>query len=833
MRSTLALALGLALTWVGPAQAAPKDEARRAFNEGLELIAAGDYQAGILRFEQAYELVPHPAVLYNIARAYADSGQYERAIAAFERYLETEPIDRSEVEGYIATLRSRLDEAEVVEETPPATGARGYATEAELAELRRHAEELQALATRLAEREQAVVEAPAITTGPELVDPVVVPDEVVALEGALVEDLYERVVVTASRYGQDPLDAPAAITILTAEDIQLSAASSIPELLARVPGMDVMQLTAGQADVSARGFNRRLSNKLLVLVDGRSVYLDFIGSTVWASLPVTLDEIERIEVIRGPGSAIYGANAFAGVVNIITKTPGDPDNQDSLRVTAGSRASGGLSAVVSGREDDLGYRFSTEYQQHGRWAQEVDLDARPELSSPVADQTRSLEVYGGNAQLDWRLGQRGFASLSGGANKGFVEFYSLGALRNFFLDQQNEYVRGDLGWGPLHGRVFYNHLAGEAGNWYNAAGADELRAPIASHVLDATVDGNFHFGAEEQHTLLVGLNYRLKDVQWGFLDEDRRQHHYSGFVQEESRFGPLTTNAAVRVDKHPYISAPIPSPRLAVVGHLGEGRSLRVNAGTAFRTPTFMESHAELYIPTDIDGVLVNSNGDPELEPERIASVELGYLDHSSDLFRAEAVVYGFQVDRLIDLGPVDPSRTVDGFDESVGAYVAGDTTFINEDPSYRALGAELGVEFFGVAGLDTYANYALERITLVDGASRELVLSTPRHKVNGGVAWRSPWTLDLGMDLHWVDKQVWGIRGFDDAGQVQVVPTDLSSRLILANKLIWHVPAGHRRVEISAQAWNWLADLGSAQAQHPLGQPVGSRYSASLGYRF
>ena len=93
----------------------------------------------------------------------------------------------------------------------------------------------------------------------------------------LVEDLFDREVVTASNFGQDPVESPSAITVITAEDIRLSGATSIPEVLALSPGIDVMFLTAGQADVSIRGFNRRLSNKVLVLIDGRSVYLDIIG----------------------------------------------------------------------------------------------------------------------------------------------------------------------------------------------------------------------------------------------------------------------------------------------------------------------------------------------------------------------------------------------------------------------------------------------------------------------------------------------------------------------------------------------------------------------------
>ncbi|MCP4807847.1 MAG: TonB-dependent receptor [Proteobacteria bacterium] len=834
----LSVALGLALFCSTAAHAAPKDEARRAFNDGLELIAAGDYDGGIAEFQRAYDLVPHPAVLYNIARAYADDGQYENAIEYFELYLATEPIDRSEVEANVRTLQSRLDARapEVVEASEAPVSSGPVATASELAELRRHAEELSALAEALAAREQAALDAPTapvVDEGEPVVGVEVPIDEPVGLEGALVEDLFERVVVTASRYGQDPLDAPSAITVLTAEDIAMSSAVSIPELLTRVPGLDVMQLTAAQGDVSARGFNRRLSNKLLVLIDGRSVYLDFIGSTLWEALPVSLEEIERIEVIRGPGSASYGANAFAGVVNIITKTPGDPANDNVVRLGAGTKGTLSGSAMLSGREAGMGYRFSAGYDQLGRWARRVDLAERPDLMSPLDDQDVSLDMLRANGQVDWRVGEQGFLSVSGGVASGMTEFVSLGALREFYLEQDNVYARTDIGWGRLHGRVFYNRLDGMAGNWYETVGGTTTAAELRSDVLDATVDGNFDLGQSGNHTLLVGANYRYKAIAWGFLDADHTQHHVGGFVQEESRFGPVLVNAAVRVDKHPLIDNPIPSPRLALVTRLGEGRSLRVNAGTAFRTPTFMESYANLYIATDVDGVWANTLGDPELAPERIASVEVGFLEQSSDVFRGELAAYGFQVDNLIDLSGLDTSaKPFDGFDDETGSYIAGTSSFINEAPIFRGIGAEASAEYFGIDGLDLYANYAYERIAELE-QDKAIGRATPRHKVNGGATWRTPWTLDAGLQVSWVDRTVWPIRGFDDAGQIVVVDTDTPGRTIVSNRVVWHVPLGERRLDLTADAWNWLADVTGDVEHHPLGQPVGSRYHGSVQYRF
>ena len=153
---------------------------------------------------------------------------------------------------------------------------------------------------------------------------------------------YEERVVTASRRAQSSLEAPNATTVITAEDIRLSGATSLVELLRRVPGADVMKLGVGSANLSLRGFNQRIANKVLVLVDGRTEYQDFLGMTLWSAVPIGLEEIDRIEVIRGPGSALYGANAMLGVVNIITRAPGTgparPDERPGGRRATRRRA---------------------------------------------------------------------------------------------------------------------------------------------------------------------------------------------------------------------------------------------------------------------------------------------------------------------------------------------------------------------------------------------------------------------------------------------------------------------------------------------------------------
>ena len=121
---------------------------------------------------------------------------------------------------------------------------------------------------------------------------------------------------------EEPISqSPSNVYVITDEDIRQSGATDIPTVLRRVPGMEVMQMTGAEFNVSVRGNNQTAANHLLVLVDGRPIYEYAFGSVFWTLLPVTLPEIKKIEVMKGPSAAIYGFNAYDGVVNIITKSP--------------------------------------------------------------------------------------------------------------------------------------------------------------------------------------------------------------------------------------------------------------------------------------------------------------------------------------------------------------------------------------------------------------------------------------------------------------------------------------------------------------------------------
>ena len=169
------------------------------------------------------------------------------------------------------------------------------------------------------------------------------------------EDLLKADVMTASRKAQRLSDVAAAVFVVTREDIERSGATSIPDALRMVPGVQVAKLANNRWAVSVRGFNGRFANKLLVLMDGRSIYSPLFSGVFWEAEDTLLEDIDRIEVIRGPGAALWGANAVNGVINIITRKT--RDTQGTLvAASAGTDRDGALAARYGGQAGDGHFR---------------------------------------------------------------------------------------------------------------------------------------------------------------------------------------------------------------------------------------------------------------------------------------------------------------------------------------------------------------------------------------------------------------------------------------------------------------------------------------------
>jgi iron complex outermembrane receptor protein len=236
---------------------------------------------------------------------------------------------------------------------------------------------------------RAALAAPGVTTG--------------SLKQLSVEELMNVEVYSASRHLERTQTTPSAIFVLTNEDIRRSHATSVPEALRLVPGVQVGRVDANKWAVSMRGFNSREANKLLILVDGRSIYDPLFSGMLWESQDFMLEDVDRIEVIRGPGGTLWGANAYNGVINIVTRAAAD-----SL---------GALGAVTAGNEEKYTVAARYGWRPSDRQAARVYVKAYERdtgYAATIAPYDASRMRRGG-FRWDWSDGERNQLRISGDA----------------------------------------------------------------------------------------------------------------------------------------------------------------------------------------------------------------------------------------------------------------------------------------------------------------------------------------------------------------------------------------------------------------------------------
>ncbi|HTE50874.1 MAG TPA: TonB-dependent receptor [Kofleriaceae bacterium] len=876
------LLVAVLLLPAAPALGDARAEARRHFQDGMSLIREGKYEEGTSELFEAYRILPHPTVLFNIGRAFFDAGDNERAIAQLERYVATDPPDKAEAARLIEIARERLRARDrghdqpiapprspgtsgPVEPVEPRAPARAgdVDQDQELTLLRQDLEKMLQRVDALQgagggaatsgrtvrDRTYPIVPGP---SGPPVAE--ITAADAPGADTASRDDPYAPIVVTSARYGQSPLDAPNAVTILTGDELRASGAASIPDFLRRVPGVDVMSNSPGDYNVGIRGFNDRLANKVLVLIDGRSIYLDSVGATIWPLASISPADVERIEIVRGPGAALYGASAFSGVINIITRSPGQASDEPVAEVWAGFPDQGGASLRFSDRLGPTAYRASFSVEQKRRWYREVDparLDY--ELVAPHPDD--AVRVGRVDLRIDHRLGRHTSVSASGGLAAGQNEFVAIGALRDFYLDGYQSYLRGDLllpaGFSV---RTFWNHSSLDVDQWARPLGGISLANHPTTDVIDTEVSSFREVDLGVTQRFNIGAGYRFKAARWNWLGSEPEEHHASIFFQDEALLtDDLHAIASLRLDRHPLLvdigDAAFTdrygfSPRGALVWRFAPGQSVHATVGTAFRTPTFLESYISTPVPTTTDAVVVRNVGNLDLLPERILGAELGWRSEpASSRYQLEGTTYFNRVSSLIELSDLRPWP--DGqstYDPAAGIWYAGDTTYVNVDQDYDAIGVELGGKVFPSDGLDLYASGSYETI---DRGGKSIESTSPL-KLSAGAQLRSG-GLSLSGDAHFVSAQTWALRSFDEAGQTMDTDVDLPAYVWAGARLSYLIPDS--RLELAVAGQNLLAPMQEAvkadpgdtsevttprgaHREHPLGQPIPLSVYATLTYK-
>src|SRR6266404_1715083 len=444
-----------------------------------------------------------------------------------------------------------------------------------------------------------------------------------------IEDLMNLEVTSVAKEPQRLLQAAAAIQVITADDIRRSGASSIPEVLRLADNLQVAQINAHDWAISARGFNANLANKLLVLVDGRVVYTPLYGGVLWNVQDCLLADIERIEVISGPGGTLWGANAVNGVINIITRAAQDTQ---------------GLYALAAGGnelQEQAGIRFGTTlapgvyFRAYGKY---TGLD-------------REVTTAGTSADDSWHFGRGGFRldsepsapnrlTVQGDFYSGAEDVLATGGASLSGGNILGRWTHETPGAASMSLQLYYDHThlsqpfaaSPAAPPFFSGFPAASLKDDLDTYDLDF----QYHVAWGARHKIAWGLGYRATHESDGDLSIVRfsptvlSQTLYSGFVQDEIMLAPrVYLTVGSKLEHNDYTGLDFePSARLQ--WNLKSSQLLWGALSRAVRTPSRFDR--DLLVPSG----LINPpppfqfpttylKGNPDFVSETLLAYEVGY----------------------------------------------------------------------------------------------------------------------------------------------------------------------------------------------------------------
>ncbi|MDH5699967.1 MAG: TonB-dependent receptor [Nitrospirota bacterium] len=435
------------------------------------------------------------------------------------------------------------------------------------------------------------------------------------------EELMSVEVTSVSKKKQKLSESAAAIYVITQEDIRRSGVTSIPEALRMAPGIQVARINNNQWAVSARGFNDRFSNKLLVLIDGRPIYNPLFAGVTWEVQDTILEDIERIEVIRGPGGTLWGVNAVNGVINIITK-----HSQDTQGVLA-SGIAGSEEGIVSIRHggktgEDLQYRLFTKYFN------------------------RDTSFHSGGAHDDTRMFRSGFRTDWKASSSDTVmaqgEFYTGDGGQQNSVATSNGFPFGfttvnedvEMSGGHFLGR--WDHQFSQQSDmalqlYYDRFTRHEAALKTTIDTFD--IDFQHRFALFPQQEVLWGFEYRfwMDDLQnnptTSAFPDSRSFSLISGFLQDELTLIPdtLTLTVGSKFTHNDFTGFEYqPSGRMLWIP--AEGHSLWGAVSRSVRIPSRFEDNAQLNLPASSTVPVPSTiRGNQQLKSEELLAFELGY----------------------------------------------------------------------------------------------------------------------------------------------------------------------------------------------------------------
>jgi outer membrane receptor protein involved in Fe transport len=461
------------------------------------------------------------------------------------------------------------------------------------------------------------------------------------------ETTYEDViVVTASRMEQALNEAPAAITVLDQKTIEGIPADDYGDLLRNVPGLNVAQTSARDINISSRGATNTLATSQLVLVDGRSLYLDFFGFVMWDFLPTNPLEIKQIEAVRGPGSAVWGANALSGVVNIITKRPKEIVGT-SILLGAGEVGTKTASVTHAGISEsgNFGYKLSGGYYEQDAY------DRPPSLGNTY--QNAGTEQPKGELRLDWDLDESSY--FSAGAGLARTDGIIHTGIGPFDIDSGTELSYAKVDWNRNAMRVgaFWNGLDADSENLLSrsAATGDFLQFAFQTDTYNLEFSNTSVAGG--RHIFTYGGNFRTSDFDLEIAPQGTSKDEWGVFVQDEILLGEkVRWLIGGRYDDVDPIDG-VFTPRTSFLFSPTPGNTFRVSYNEAFRTPSVINSYLDATILVQLPGAPIflpaTANGNVALTEEHVTAYEVGYVGSYSNGMIFTIAAYRNETEDSID----------------------------------------------------------------------------------------------------------------------------------------------------------------------------------------
>ena len=455
------------------------------------------------------------------------------------------------------------------------------------------------------------------------------------------EDLVNVKVTSVSKQEEKLNDAAAAIFVLSNGDIRRSGATTVPDALRLVPGLQVAAVDSRSAAVSARGFNLQFGSKLLVMIDGRVVYSPLFSGVYWDAQQVMLDDVDRIEVIRGPGATVWGANAVNGVINILSKSA--RETQGGLIYGGGGDVHLALGGARYGDKisEDTYYRVYGIYQLNDNYRQ----------------------MNGPSANDGWDLGKGGFRVDHYTPNDGQLTWQG-DAYAGNLADHA-----GDLNGCNTLGRWtqrISDRSSYEVQAFLDHTFRDDTLAEISLDTADLTFQHTFGLG--ERNDVIWGLGYRFTNTRLEktntpavtFLEKDIALNLFSAFIQDEFQIIPdqLTFTLGTKVEHNDFTGIEIqPSARLMFKPT--ENQTVWAAVSRAVRTPSQVEGRefGSLALGTPVvgpDGGLYTPTlfGNPDIKSEVLWAYELGYRIQPTHRISVDVAAFYNDYSRLVGYQP-------------------------------------------------------------------------------------------------------------------------------------------------------------------------------------